>query len=560
MGKVLSSGGGGGTIFSSDLTVKAGHVLKGDSYVGNDTNDDTGVGTMPNIAAIDDGLSLSQSGNKLYCRMHNGAHIQNASSGYPEVSFDLASVRKAVGYTDTSKVLTGTAIAGANGTMKNLSDAPNTRFQSGNSTPVLIGDAGFWSTNTDGKARLQIRYNGTQGFIKPNTLIGVEKGTLKSAVISAYGIASVTSFKISQYNTKTVLCSWAKPANGKMWSGVVVRAKQGGYPANVNDGTEITGGTNGTSVTKVLGTGTWYFRFWNYVTVSGADGSRWYDGGTNGGAFNNQEVRGSQNFTGSTTFVVPTGVRTITAFCVGGGGGNSCPYIGRGQVGISSGAGGGYTKTASFAVTPGESLTITVGGGGTRGPGGSGGTSGIYRGSTALITAAGGQNANYTVGDTSYGAGRPHGGNGGSGGGGSYGIANNSSKSTQEQESSGGSGGSDGGDASECTRTYWTKSGDSKTVTEGCQGIGQHYSTKAWGNTGQPYSPGSSGTGMGARWGYYGSEGGQRGRGGAGLTGANSGAAYFGAWAKCYWERNDVWEAGSNGGSGQAGIVMIRWG
>lgn len=47
MGKILIPGSGGGTgIFSDDLTATAGDVLKGLKYIGKDTNDDIGTGSL----------------------------------------------------------------------------------------------------------------------------------------------------------------------------------------------------------------------------------------------------------------------------------------------------------------------------------------------------------------------------------------------------------------------------------------------------------------------------------------------------------------------------------
>lgn len=49
MGVGLIGGGGVGTVNSDDLTAIAAYVLKGKTYIGFDTDDDPGVGTMPNI-------------------------------------------------------------------------------------------------------------------------------------------------------------------------------------------------------------------------------------------------------------------------------------------------------------------------------------------------------------------------------------------------------------------------------------------------------------------------------------------------------------------------------
>ncbi len=100
------------------------------------------------------------------------------------------------------------------------------------------------------------------------------------------------------------------------------------------------------------------------------------------------------NTQGAETFVVPTGVTSISVKVWGAGGGGG----GGGSTGAGgNGAGGGYV-TANVPVTPGETLSVYVGGGGNGGNnvsntgsgGGGGGYTSIYRGSTPLVIAAGG--------------------------------------------------------------------------------------------------------------------------------------------------------------------------
>lgn len=119
MGQILFSGGNGSLVSSDELTANTNYVLDGKTYMGIDTDDEAGTGSMPNIVSIDYGPSLAVSGSNLYCRMNNGAHIENASSGYPEVAYSLDKVRSAINYTDASKVLNDTTICGMTGTMPN---------------------------------------------------------------------------------------------------------------------------------------------------------------------------------------------------------------------------------------------------------------------------------------------------------------------------------------------------------------------------------------------------------------------------------------------------------
>ena len=119
--------------------------------------------------------------------------------------------------------------------------------------------------------------------------------------------------------------------------------------------------------------------------------------------------RGQELFTTSGTFVVPAGITQVSAVAVGGGGGggNATDDDEPG----AGGAGGGLSY-GTFAVTAGESLTVTVGAGGNNGnTGGTGGTTSINRGGTTLISAGGGSGGSSTDGGASGG------GNGGSSGG-----------------------------------------------------------------------------------------------------------------------------------------------
>lgn len=99
------------------------------------------------------------------------------------------------------------------------------------------------------------------------------------------------------------------------------------------------------------------------------------------------------NIPGSFTFQVPNEVTSISAVCVGGGGGGGAFGTATDEAG--AGGGGGALAYATFAVTPGESLTITVGDGGTAGQAASangvaGGASSVKRAATSLVEAGGG--------------------------------------------------------------------------------------------------------------------------------------------------------------------------
>jgi hypothetical protein len=113
---------------------------------------------------------------------------------------------------------------------------------------------------------------------------------------------------------------------------------------------------------------------------------------SNNGTF----TAGTYTTTGSTTFNVPTGVYQIFVYIIGAGGGAS-------YYSVSTNVGGGGTGGCVYGiidVTPGETLTIFVGTGGsgtcTNNNGGGGGTgSYIARSSTVLAGAGGGGGGSY---------------------------------------------------------------------------------------------------------------------------------------------------------------------
>lgn len=95
--------------------------------------------------------------------------------------------------------------------------------------------------------------------------------------------------------------------------------------------------------------------------------------------------------TSGTNYVVPAGVTTITVKCWGAAGGAD------GGTGAKAGGPGGYAQ-ADIATTPGETLTVKVGGGGARDAnafqgGAGGGYTALLRGSTVLIVAGAGGGA-----------------------------------------------------------------------------------------------------------------------------------------------------------------------
>ena len=210
---------------------------------------------------------------------------------------------------------------------------------------------------------------------------------------------------------------------------------------------------------------------------------------------------------GTYSFVVPVGITSISAVAVGGGGGG-----GGSGANYDGGAGGGAGLAyGTFAVTPGETLTIIVAGGGNGGSsqqaGSSATSSQVKRGSTFLIVGGGGfggtaGSANHgsggnggtitgisTAGGGNGGAGGAGFGNGGGGGGaGGYSGSGGNGSGGGQGAGSDGSGGGGGGAGNHNGSTPYDGGGVG-ILGEGSSGTGGAYE-----NNGNPGSGGSGKT------------------------------------------------------------------
>jgi len=256
---------------------------------------------------------------------------------------------------------------------------------------------------------------------------------------------------------------------------------------------------------------------------------------------------------GTTNWVVPTGITSISAVVIGGGGGGSGGDGGRGEP--NGGGGGGGLAYGTFAVTPGETLTVIAGVGGTSpsgGAGAAGGVSSIARGATVLLAGGGGaggpeRSLTTAAGGTSTGTALQGGGaggaggtnvsgSGGSGGGGAGGYtaaggAGGTSNGGNGTASTGGGGGGGGGRSG--TTGVGGAGGGTEVLGAGANGTAGTSSAGGGGGSGGTAGATNSSTPLGG--GLFGGGGGGRtdssGTGGAGGSGAvriiwGSGRAY----------------------------------
>jgi len=102
-----------------------------------------------------------------------------------------------------------------------------------------------------------------------------------------------------------------------------------------------------------------------------------------------QTVASTAITSGTATFTIPTGVSSLKATVVGGGGGGG----GSSPDDAGGGGGGGYASKYLTGITPGSTISVTIGAGGTAGTansssgtGGTGGTSSISSGTQTIST------------------------------------------------------------------------------------------------------------------------------------------------------------------------------
>lgn len=102
------------------------------------------------------------------------------------------------GYTAVTSDSDGEAVAG---TMPNLTANTSIQYTTTNQTKVVVGDATFMGTNSDGTDRICVRYNAENGYITPNTLFGrpsTDFGTATAAqVLSGCTFTSTAGLKAS---------------------------------------------------------------------------------------------------------------------------------------------------------------------------------------------------------------------------------------------------------------------------------------------------------------------------------------------------------------------------
>lgn len=503
MAKVIIVSTGGAGIGSDECTALKSDVLKGTLAITSDSNDELIEGTL-------------------------------------ELTGDASD----------SQVLAGKTFYNVNPKNKRTGSAINhgavsIRLNTGES---YIVPSGFH--NGGGKVEANGLANQTQATANAEHILsGYDAWVNGNKVTGKMTIQSILSFNAAVYSSTAISFTWKNPERGP-FSGVIIVGKTGSYPTSLNDGIRYyTGygnnsGATGVSTTTVSGfTGgnTYFFRAFSYVTRNNAE---WVH--STSFVANAVIEKGSQTFKSSGTFTVPSNVRSVTAFLVGGGGGGG----GGGAYPYPSGGGGGgagYAVTQTVSVTPGQQITVIIGGGGNGAPGRykNVGYSGSAGGTTYFgsISAAGGNGG--SGGGTSY-----TGGNGGSGGGGGGDYM------LRGGPDAGGAGGANGNKGS----------GSSANINTG--GYGQGTTTFAFGEAFNALYAGGGGGGGSSQSDTIGGGTGANGGGGSGgysygtSSGGNgtNGTANTGGGGGGGGGTRSSSSSGGAGGNGGSGICIVRWG
>jgi len=138
------------------------------------------------------------------------------------------------------------------------------------------------------------------------------------------------------------------------------------------NGQLLIGNTTGNTLTKstlTAGSGITITNGTGSITIAASGGG--------GGGFSSWQV-----FTSSGTFTVPTGITKVKVTVVGGGGGGGALAAYDGNVG--GGGGGGTAMEIISGLTPGGTVSVTVGAGGAGAAGGGGGSNGGSGGTSSF--------------------------------------------------------------------------------------------------------------------------------------------------------------------------------
>ena len=229
----------------------------------------------------------------------------------------------------------------------------------------------------------------------------IDAGSSPAFSASAGSLGTLASYNAAATGLATQTFGPATDADG---TAIAYSITAGSLPSGLSLGT-------GDNLGKIDGTADTFNGTTNTFTISATDGA---NVATRQFSITvSAPVSQSFTSTGSATFNVPSGVTTVDVLVVAGAGSGGSANGQTGSDGGGGGGAGGLVYAPSYPVTPGGTVSVTVGAGGAA-PNGYGPTNGQGGGNSVFgsLTANGG-GVGVSVGQTA--------GNGGSGGGGGYG-------------------------------------------------------------------------------------------------------------------------------------------
>ena len=272
---ILLKGGGGG-VSSDELTATKDQVLEGSTYVGADTNDDIGVGTIPIQASKQEPSHVihSTKGDRLAISFPIGYYgATNATNvdGLPHVYVLYSKLAEVLGI-EASKMLTTETIAGVQGTIP----------VQGAVTPSAL--------NCGGSYTIPAGYHDGKGKVTANSLANQTSATATSAQIlkdktawvngskltGSLAVTSAINFKATAQSATVIRISWTNPSKGP-WEGVFIQMSTSGNPG-VSGGTRVytgrgnsttAGGSNYVDITGLTPGTTYYFTCTSYASGLG---------------------------------------------------------------------------------------------------------------------------------------------------------------------------------------------------------------------------------------------------------------------------------------------------
>ena len=297
MGAILISLGGGGGVSSDELTATSAHVLEGHSYVGKDTNDESGIGSMLNMSNHPTAYLTTTDPRRIHSN-NNGTEdcwavansdgvarvlIAVPTNGYYDtndiIAVPMARMASLLGI-EAGKMLNTETILGVTGTIQTKSARADMEAKiAGWYQDMLIiqGPNGYHPSNNS---------NGYYDIMLPGATAAaslgitgdkIVKGKSIGPVAGTLAVTSAINFKATALSTTSIRISWTNPSTGP-WEGVFIQMSTSGNPG-VSGGTrKYTGrGTNGTAggasnyvdITGLDPATTYYFTCTSYATGLG---------------------------------------------------------------------------------------------------------------------------------------------------------------------------------------------------------------------------------------------------------------------------------------------------